>query len=140
MALLLDGFTNEEKVRWLWLRSVEWAALPAYTSALYVPIALIFWPWYFVIPVVFVLGVLWCAIRYQFISPRLAMLMALVVPTLKWPVALISAGVLVWQGHYGIAFLAFIWQFLTGFIGIPGKVGILQLRFAERLQIEWLFS
>jgi hypothetical protein len=131
----LGNATEEQIVRFLWLRSVEWAAFPAWLSNMKVPVALIFLLWYAVLLTVYGLGILWCAIRYHFISVTLSILGGMIVSMAQYPLALSSGCFLLWKGHYAIGILAILWPFLTGFMGIPGKVGVFQQRFAQILGI-----
>jgi hypothetical protein len=99
------------------------------------PVALIFWPCYTVLLTVYGLGVLWCAIRYHFISVTLSILAGMIVSIAQYPLALSCGCFLLWKGRYAIGILAILWPFLTGFMGIPEKVGVFQQRFAQILGI-----
>src|SRR5437773_10007994 len=99
--MTFDTYTDGEIRRWLWLRAVEWAAFPAYLSQPVAPILFIFYPWYFVILCIFILGVLWCFVRYSFVSPSLAGAVVVPVVWLKWPTAIGSSIYLFW--HHQIA-------------------------------------
>lgn len=127
------NWTDEEIKRWLWLRAVEWAALPAFFSQPLAPILLIFFPWYWVLGSVVLLGLAWCSIRYSFVNVAVARVACLVVAHLKWPAALGSAIYLFFHHQPISAVIALLWPLFSGFIGIPGKVGIIELAFAKKI-------
>jgi len=126
-------WTDDEIKKWLWLRSVEWAALPAFVSQPLAPVLLIFFQWYWVLGGVLLLGVLWCPIRYLFVNITIATLSCLIVAWLKWPAAVGSA-IYLFLHHQPIpAVIALLWPLVAGFVGIPGKVGVIELAFAKKI-------
>ncbi|MGB7583100.1 MAG: hypothetical protein WBL85_11715 [Sedimentisphaerales bacterium] len=127
------NWTNDEIKRWLWLRSIEWAALPAFVSQPLAPILFIFFPWYLVLGVVVILGVLWCLLRYLFVNVAFATIACCIVVWLKWPSAVGSAIYLFFHHHPLPAIIALLWPLLAGFAGIPGKVGVIELAFAKKI-------
>jgi hypothetical protein len=127
------NWTEDEIKRWLWLRAVEWAAFPAYVSQPLVPIMFIFFPWYRVIAIVVVLGILWSLIRYSFINVTISTIACLVVVWIKWPFAVGSAIYLFFHHQPVPALIALTWPLLSGFIGGPGKVGVIELAFAKKI-------
>ncbi|WP_298431686.1 hypothetical protein [Geobacter sp.] len=127
------GWNDEEIKRWLWLRAVEWAGLPAFVSQPLVPVLFIFFPWYWVLGAVVMLGVLWCPIRYLFVNVAVATFACLIVAWLKWPAAAGSAIYLFLHNQPLSAIFALLWPLLSGFVGIPGKVGIIELAFAKKI-------
>ena len=127
------GWNDDEIKRWLWLRAVEWNALPAFVSQPLVPVLFIFFPWYWVLGTVVMLGVLWCPIRYLFVNVAAATFACLIVAWLKWPAAVGSAIYLFLHHQPVPAVIALLWPLLGGFVGIPGKVGIIELAFAKKI-------
>jgi hypothetical protein len=127
------NWTNDEIKRWLWLRSAEWAALPVFVSQPLVPILFIFFPWYLVLGVVAILGVLWCFIRYLFVNVAFATIACCIVVWLKWPAAVGSSIYLFFHHHPLPAVIALLWPLLAAFVGIPGKVGVIELAFAKKI-------
>jgi hypothetical protein len=126
-------WTDDEIKRWLWLRAVEWAALPAFVSQPLAPVLLIFFPWYWVLGTVVILGAFWCPIRYHFVNVSVATVACLVVAWLKWPAAVGSA-IYLFLNHQPLsAVLALLWPLVGGFVGIPGKVGVIELAFAKKI-------
>jgi hypothetical protein len=127
------SWADDEIKRWLWLRAVEWAALPAFISQPLAPILLIFFPWYWVLGSVVLLGILWCPMRYLFVNITIATFACLIVTWLKWPAAVGSAIYLFLHDQIVPAVIALLWPLVGGFVGIPGKVGVIELAFAKRI-------
>jgi hypothetical protein len=128
-------WTDDEIKRWLWLRAVEWASLPAFVSQPLAPVLLIFFPWYWVLGSVVLLGILWCPMRYLFVNVTVATLTCLVVTWLKWPAAVGSAIYLFLHHRTVPAVIALLWPLVGGFVGIPGKVGVIELAFAKKIGV-----
>lgn len=127
------NWTEAQVKRWLWLRAVEWAAFPAYVSQPLVPIMFIFFPWYWVIATVVVLGILWSLIRYSYVNVTIANIACILVVWAKWPCA-IGSTIYLFLHHQPIpGLVALLWPLLGGFIGVPGKVGVIELAFAKRI-------
>ena len=115
------------------LRAVEWNALPAFLSQPLAPVLLIFFPWYWVLGSVLVLGLAWCAVRYLFVNVAVATVACLVVTWLKWPAAVGSAIYLFFRHEPVPAVVALLWPLVAGFTGIPGNLGIIELAFAKKI-------
>jgi len=128
-----ETYSEAEIQRWLWLRAMEWRVWPAFISQPIVPILFIFWPWFYVLIVVFLIGVIWCPIRYAFVSVRLAEVGCLFVQYLKWPTALAGCVYLIICKNYVPAAIALLWPFLSSLIGIHGKVGVVELTLAKKI-------
>lgn len=90
-------------------------------------------PWYWVLGVVAILGVLWCLIRYLFVNVAFATIACYIVVWLKWPAAIGSAVYLFFDHRPLPAIIALLWPLLAGFVGIPGKVGVIELAFAKKI-------
>ena len=129
---MLESYTGPEIERWLHIRAIEWTAWPSFITQPVVPILFVFYPWYWVLVGVFLIGIPWCAVRYSFVSLRLAQLAVFFV-LLKWPAALGSAIYLFIERKYVPAIIALLWPLVAGFIGVPRKIGIVELEFAKRL-------
>ncbi len=128
-----EGYTDEEMNRWLWLRAVEWGGLPAYLSQPIAPVLFIFYRWYFVAGAVVVAGLLWCFIRYSFVSVRLANAVVIPVVWLQWPAA-IGSSIYLFIHHQPVAgVVAFVWPLVAGLASFAPKVGIIQSAFAAKL-------
>ena len=133
---IVEEKSLDEIRRWLSLRSIEWAALPAFVSQPVAPILFIFFPWYWVLGTVWILGVIWCPIRYLFVNVAVAKIACCVVVWLQWPAAVGSAIYLFFHNRPLPAVIALLWPlFLAGLFGIPGKVGVIELAFAKKIGI-----
>ena len=128
-----ETYSDDEIKRWLWLRAVEWTAFPAYLSQPIAPILFIFYPWYFVVLGDFIAGIIWCFIRYSFVSVRLADAVVIPVVWLKWPAAIGCSIYLFCHHQIGGGVIAFIWPLVASFAGIPGKIGVIELTFAKKI-------
>ena len=128
-----ETYTDDEVRRWLWLRAIEWGAFPAYLSQPVAPILFIFYPWYFVILWIFILGVLWCFFRYSFVSPGLAGAVVVPVVWLKWPAAVGSSVYLFWHHQIVAGVFALIWPLVASFTGLPAKIGVIELALAKKI-------
>lgn len=117
----------------MWLRAIEWGAFPAYLSQPLAPILFIFYPWYFVVLGVVALGMVWCFVRYSFVSVGLAGAVVVPVVWLKWPAAIGSSIYLFVHHHPAAAVVALVWPLVASFTGIPAKIGIIELTFAKKI-------
>jgi hypothetical protein len=132
---LLEGYTSDEINRWLHLRALEWVSFPAYLSQPIAPVLFLFYPWYFVVLAVFVLGLIWSLIRYSFVSARLAMAACTAVVLLRWPAAVGSSVYLFIHHQHVAAVVALIWPLVAAFCSLQGKVGIIELAFAKAVAL-----
>jgi hypothetical protein len=128
-----ETYSDEEIRRWLWLRAIEWGAFPAYLSQPIAPVLFIFYPWYFVVLGIFLLGVAWCIVRYSFVSALLAGLVVVPVVWLKWPAAMGSSIYLFCHHQIGAGVLALVWPLVASFTGIPAKIGTIELALAKKI-------
>jgi len=104
-----SGHSNDENVRWSWLRAVEWLSWPLFMSQPAVPVLLYYYPWPAVLGTVVVVAFLWRAIVVPFwVAPRLAAFGPMFV-MLKFLAAPVMA-VLLWQrGDTPVALVALLW-------------------------------
>ena len=128
-----ESYTEPELHRWLWLRAVEWSGFPGYISQIVVPILFIFYPWWQIVLGLVLVGLVWCVVRYWFISVAISSTACLAVVWLKWPVCIGSAIYLFIQRQFIAGVIALIWPLLAGFTVPPGKVGVIELRLAKRI-------
>jgi hypothetical protein len=104
--------SNDENVRWSWLRAVEWIGWPLFLSQPVVPVLLYFYSWPFVIGAMVVVAFAWRALIVPFwVAPALAAIGPLFVP-LKFISAPVMAYVIWRQGDTPIAAMALVWPFL----------------------------
>src|SRR5438093_997011 len=129
---MLESYSEPEIQRWLHVRAIEWTAWPSFITQPLVPILIVFFPWYQVVLGVFLLGIIWCPVRYSLVSPRLAQI-ALFFVLLKWPTSLGSAIYLFVHGSYLSGAVALLWPLLAGLIGIPGKIGVVEFALAKKI-------
>jgi hypothetical protein len=126
--------SDEDNLRWCWLRAVEWGCLPAFLSQVFAPVLLVFFSWQTVVLGIIVANSIWSLVRYRFVSVAFASFAAQAVFLLKWPIAL-SAGIYLFtQDQKFAAALALLWPLIVGFLGIPpAQVGELQNLFMSKL-------
>lgn len=112
---------------------MEWTNWPTFISPPIVPILFIFYHWFYVVVSLFLLDVMWAAIRYRYVNAAAATYAVFFVSYCKWPAAIGSAIYLLAHHSYLAGILAAAWPGLCGFVGVPGKVGIVKLRFAQEI-------
>lgn len=125
--------TDDEVKRWLWLRAIEWNALPAFLSQPLAPVLFMFYPRYWVVCAVLLLALAWTLFRYLFVSVALAECACLFVVWLKWPAAIGSGVYLLIHRQFVAGVIALAWPMLAGFVSFPGKVGVTELAFAKEI-------
>ena len=104
--------SNDENVRWSWLRAVEWICWPLFLSQPVVPVLLYFYPWPVVIGAVVALAFAWRAIIVPlWVAPSLAGIGPLFV-LLKFISAPVMAYCIWRRGDTPIALMALVWPFL----------------------------
>jgi len=127
--------SDEENLRWSWLRAVEWGIWPAFLSGPVVPLLLPFFEWWKVIGVVAILTVLWAFIRYKYINLAMARLGVYFV-LLKWIACPVAAIYLVIQHNYILAVLSLVWPAFASFLGVfvgGTQIGVIQKMFMNKL-------
>jgi hypothetical protein len=135
--MAFEGFSEVELQRWLMLRALEWANYPAFVSRAIVPVLLLFYPWYAVIGGVVATEIVWCVVRYSFVSILLTRA-AVFLSLLAWVVAPVCAGYLFWHGRWVVGSIAFLWPVLASAFQLPAKVGVLELALAKRIgYVAW---
>ncbi len=84
-----SNYTDVEIERWLWPRAVGWVA--AFLSQPLAPIVFIFFPSYWVIAAISMLGILWSLIRCFFVNMTISTIACFVIVGAKWAPAIVSA-------------------------------------------------
>jgi len=79
---------------------------------------------------VFLVGLLWLPIRYNFVNLQLATLGAFWA-RLKWVTIPIGVFVLFRQGRYTAVAFALLTPWIIGLLNFPGKIGVVQQKFFE---------
>jgi hypothetical protein len=107
--------SNDDNVRWSWLRAVEWIEWPLFVSQPVVPVLLYFYRWPVVLGGVVVIAFLWRAVIVPFwVAPSLADVGVLFVK-LKFITAPLMAYLLWQRGETLIAVVALLWPLIGSF-------------------------
>ncbi len=129
-----DEHSDNDNMRWTWLRAVEWGMWPLFISQPIAPIALLFWPWWSVIGIIIAVNFGWrLLIVPRAVSPALAYWGAMFAK-LKW-LACPIATYLLWHGGSGrLAIVALLWPLLVLFMPrLPVQIGAIQKMFLRSL-------
>jgi hypothetical protein len=126
------GYTDEENLKWAWLRAVEWAAWPAFISQPVLPLLYLYFPVWQVVVVVFCASVVWTAVRYRFVSRGLANAGCLYV-RVKWITIPVCAIIAIYERRFLVAAAIVFIPLYAGLLGMPGKTGLLQRQFMRGL-------
>src|SRR4029077_14555138 len=130
--------SDEENLKWSWLRAVEWGRWPIFVSQIYAPIMLLFQPWLAVVLAVIVSNILWAIfIRYRHVSVGAASTAA-VLTRLKWVICPLAAIFLLVSGNIANALFALLWPLVIFVIGVVPtvQVGRIQKMFMAELGYE----
>jgi hypothetical protein len=130
--------SNEENLRWSYLRAIEWGRWPIFVSQIYAPILLVFLLWQAVVIAVILTNILWAVfIRYSHVSVGAASTAA-VLTRLKWVICPITAIYLLASGSIANAVLALFWPLVIFVIGAfpTVQVGKIQKMFMAQLGYE----
>ena len=104
--------SNDENVRWAWLRAVEWDGWPNFISQPLVPVLFYFYPWALVLIWLSLVALLWRVLVVPYwISPGLADAGPLLV-RLRFVTAPAMAYLLWKEDHAPLAVAALIWPLL----------------------------
>jgi hypothetical protein len=133
-----NDHTNDDNLRWAWLRAIEWGAWPIFISQPVAPVAMLFFHWWPVVLTTFIVTVFWTFfISRTIVVPAMAFWGAVVV-RLKWVTCPMAAYMLWERGLKGTAIVAFFWPLLIVFLlpfGTPA-VGEIQKMFLRCLGYE----
>ena len=127
--------SDDENLKWCWLRSVEWGRWPIFISQPIAPALLILLPWYLVVIGVVLTNVIWAVfVRYNFSSVNMAFLGSSFA-LLKWITWPASAIFLFWQGRSPESWIAAFWPILIFILGIipTTEIGRIQVKFMNEL-------
>lgn len=129
--------SDDENLRWAWLRAVEWGAWPIFISQPIAPVVLVFFPWWSVILVTSAANALWTVfIRYKFVIPAVAFWGAVIV-RLKWITCPTAAYILWLKGMRAAAMMALLWPLLILIMPYgSGQIGVIQRMFMQCLGYE----
>jgi hypothetical protein len=130
--------SDEDNLRWCWLRAVEWGRWPIFISQPLAPLLLLWLPWTIVVAGTVVLNILWATfIRYRFVSARAAFVGAVLV-LLKWVTWPGATAYLFVQGRRPECWFAASWPLLIFVLGaFPSTaIGRIQVSFMRALGYE----
>ncbi len=132
------GHSLEENQQWAFVRAIEWADWPLFSSQPLAPALLVVFPWYYVLLSVVGVNSLWWLIRYKWVSLRLADLGVILIK-MKWPVA-IGVGIYEFvNGRRTTAVISALWPAIAAIMGliIPSRANYprLQQLFIDRLML-----
>lgn len=129
--------TNDENLRWAWLRAVEWGHWPLFWSLPVVPLLLLIYPLWQICAMLVVCELAWAPVRYRFVSIRAATA-AVIASSTRWVTGPGSAFLLMKHGRWVIAFIALFWPFIAPVLGMmmPPQIGRIQTQFMRRLGYE----
>ena len=129
--------TDDENLRWSWLRAAEWGSWPIFVSQPVAPVALLFFSWWSVMLVTIALNVVWSIfIRYRVVVPSLAFWGAVFV-RLKWIASPIACYLLWHRQMKGSAAFALFWPLAV--LVLPHgstQIGVIQKMFMQSLGYE----
>jgi hypothetical protein len=122
--------SDEENLRWCWLRAVEWGSWPVFISQPIAPLALLFFPWWAVILATIGANAIWTLfVRYKVVDPALAFFGAIVV-RFKWITCPVAAYALWHRDMRAVAMMALLWPLLILVMpGWPAQIGVIQEMF-----------
>lgn len=127
--------SDEENLRWCWLRAVEWGRWPVFLSQVFGPFALLWADWKIVVGAVLITNMMWAvAVRYRFVSLNLAYWGVMFV-TLRWLIWPASTTYLFWNHVQPEAWVAAAWPILLLPIGMftPTQIDRIQNSFMAAL-------
>ena len=145
--------SDEENLRWAWLRAVEWMGWPTFLSQVFAPVLLIFYPWHWVLGGLIVTHFAW----RNFVASRWVSMIADQGPMfvmLRFIAAPVSAFVIWQQHHRWIAAVALLWPWVAPLVvgwallipqslmeamtplGEQAQIGVIQKRFMRLLGRE----
>lgn len=119
--------SDQDNLRWAWLRAIEWSGWPLFMSQPIAPVLLYFYDWRLVLLGLFLVTLFWRATLMQwFVSIRLADIGPLFV-LLKFLTCPMMAFVIWRQDHFLVAGLALLWpiagtSIIDAFLAITGGI------------------
>jgi hypothetical protein len=131
-------FNAEESHKLVLARSLEWEAFPVFATRSIAPIFLFWFIWWQICLFLICCSFVWCPIRKQFASLRIAIIVAFLNNLYIELIAnLIVAIIFFSTGRIANGFIALFWNFIStglAFAYPPTKMPIIQEKFWEQLQ------
>ena len=126
--------SNDENLRWAWLRAVEWGQLPLFVSTPVAPLLFLLYPPMAVVAGVFELSVVWMTARYRIVSVQLASAIT-VAASAGWITVPFATVLLLLRHRWGVAVFALFWPMIAGALGALTRpqVGRIQMAFMRAL-------
>lgn len=90
----------------------EWANFPLYSTEMLVPPLMFFIRWYYILPVIYLLNVLWGFFSDKFLNLKIAHFVY-IVNRFRWIVFVVCGVFYISKGMYVESLLSFIYPFIT---------------------------
>ena len=127
--------TDDENLRWTWLRSIEWCSWPVFVSQPFVPVLLLLLAWPLVVLSVLAANIVWAStVRYRYVNISAAYWGVIIVKA-KWATCCLSAWYL-WTHDLKVsAGVAVLWPGIATVLAAipPSNYGTMQKVFLNRL-------
>ena len=137
-----SAHSDEDNLRWSWLRAVEWAYWPSFISQPIVPILLKFLPWPIIVLGLVTLNILWAKfISHQYVNVSAAYFAPALI-FLKWFVCPVMAYYFYSKGAVLTAAIALLWPLAISVIDLvitilhivpTPQIGTIQRMFMAKL-------
>jgi hypothetical protein len=108
--------SDDENLRWTWLRAIEWRHWPLFVSQPIVPILLYFYPWPWVLISLAVITFVWWFVIAPSFTPTAAVDLAVYFVWLRFATSPVAAYSLWQSGDIGVAALALFWPLAGNWI------------------------
>lgn len=128
-------YTDEQNIRWCWLRGNEWGVFPLYISKIIIPILMVFIDWRVLLIGIVIITWLWALIRNRFVSIILASFSGYVV-ILEWIVSIGMGIFFLFQKQYINCLVSTLYPLivlLLLFIVPNTKIGVYQKMFLNKI-------
>jgi hypothetical protein len=107
-----EQHSDDENLRWAWLRAVEWRHWPLFVSQPAVPVILYFYPWQWVIGAVVLATFTWWFMVAPRLTPATSIDISVYFVWLRFPISPLMAWWIWEKGDHWTAALALFWPFL----------------------------
>jgi hypothetical protein len=129
--------TDDENVRYSWLRAVEWDGFPGFIAQVITPFFLLFInPLFYLISII-IANIIWSFIN-KYIVNMIVSELAVYIVRLRWFINILFALFFIFTGHYFAAVLTIVLSIswvagIIGSIGIPTPIGTMQKIFLKKM-------
>jgi len=133
-------YTDEENLKWCWLRAIEWGQWPLFVAQLIAPVLLLFFQWWQIAVTVVILTWVWTLIRYKYVNITLAGLGPFII-ILKWPVSIVMGIYFLIKADYLLVAIAVLWPLITlllMWLTPFTKIGVIQTALMNKIGYEKL--